>query len=231
MHVGKKRLNGVNNKSTFVKRLQSATSTDSSNLTDSQKPMSTDENQVLVLQLRETSQNLVIATLCAKDLQAKAESISPDVHPQLPKLHASFLGVAVSVKDNGIGIGIVLDVPLYIFDLFTQGGSQGGLSIRLSVVRSMLEMHGGSVKVHSAGAGQDSEFIVWLPISDATFSHDSSRPQATNVTSPCPILLIEDNVDLNQTLNDMLALDDCPSMMRGPTIYPQRIVLTWQSQI
>ena len=75
--------------------------------------------------------------------------------------------VVVHIRDDGVGIEPEL-LPL-VFDLFTQGDraidrSQGGLGIGLTVVKSLVEMHRGTVTAHSAGTGLGSEFIVRLPI-------------------------------------------------------------------
>ena len=56
-----------------------------------------------------------------------------------------------------------------VFDLFAQGDrtldrSEGGLGIGLTIVRKLVEMHGGSVSATSAGAGQGAEFVVRLPL-------------------------------------------------------------------
>jgi two-component system CheB/CheR fusion protein len=117
--------------------------------------------------------------------------------------------VAISVKDNGAGIAA--DIQPFIFDLFTQGfrsldRSQGGLGIGLSLVRTIVEMHGGSVKVRSKGVGFGSEFIVMLPLSSAPLSEPTSVPSTTSATRGCNILLIEDNVDANETLKLLLEL-------------------------
>jgi CheY-like chemotaxis protein/two-component sensor histidine kinase len=74
--------------------------------------------------------------------------------------------VAIAVRDNGMGIEAEL-LPR-VFDLFTQADrsierSQGGLGIGLTLVRSLVEMHGGSVTARSDGEGCGSEFIVRLP--------------------------------------------------------------------
>ncbi|HWN70227.1 MAG TPA: PAS domain S-box protein [Haliangium sp.] len=74
--------------------------------------------------------------------------------------------VLIRVRDNGIGIAP--DMQSRIFDLFTQvdhstARAQGGLGIGLTLVKSLVEMHHGSVEVHSAGLGHGSELIVRLP--------------------------------------------------------------------
>ncbi|MBV8199248.1 MAG: sensor histidine kinase [Acidobacteria bacterium] len=76
----------------------------------------------------------------------------------------------VRVRDTGIGIPG--DLLPRVFDLFIQGQqgldrSAGGLGIGLTLVRSLVEMHGGRVEAHSDGPGSGSEFTVWLPLSAA----------------------------------------------------------------
>jgi PAS domain S-box-containing protein len=75
--------------------------------------------------------------------------------------------VVVRIRDNGIGIPA--DQLPHVFDLFVQVGrsrdaSQGGLGIGLTLVRRLIEMHGGSVSATSAGPGQGSEFSLRLPV-------------------------------------------------------------------
>ena len=75
-------------------------------------------------------------------------------------------GLAVIVEDDGIGMP--KDVLQRVFERFVQvdrhlGRAQGGLGIGLSVVKSMVEMHGGRVSAESAGPGSGSRFLVWLP--------------------------------------------------------------------
>jgi signal transduction histidine kinase len=74
------------------------------------------------------------------------------------------------VRDSGIGI--TQDMLPRVFDLYAQseralGRAQGGLGIGLKLVRTFVEMHGGSVQAFSEGPGRGSEFIVRLPVLDA----------------------------------------------------------------
>jgi PAS domain S-box-containing protein len=79
--------------------------------------------------------------------------------------------VVVCVKDNGIGIAPA-HLPV-LFDMFSQAEpalqrAHGGLGIGLSLVRALVQMHGGTVTAHSDGVGQGSEFVVRLPLQAAT---------------------------------------------------------------
>lgn len=74
----------------------------------------------------------------------------------------------IRVRDNGVGIPP--EMLARVFDMFTQvdsslDRSQGGLGIGLSIVRTLVQMHGGTVAVHSEGVGKGSEFVVRLPLS------------------------------------------------------------------
>jgi signal transduction histidine kinase len=76
----------------------------------------------------------------------------------------------VSVRDSGAGIPG--DLLPRVFDLFIQGPqgldrSAGGLGIGLTLVRSLVEMHGGRVEAHSDGPGHGSDFTIWLPLAPA----------------------------------------------------------------
>src|SRR5262249_29141977 len=77
-------------------------------------------------------------------------------------------GTEAVVRVRDTGQGIPPDMLPHIFDLFTQeqrslDRSQGGLGIGLTLARSLVELHGGSVEAASAGLGQGSEFTVRLP--------------------------------------------------------------------
>ena len=114
--------------------------------------------------------------------------------------------VLVSVKDDGIGISAEL-LPV-VFDLFAQGARtqdsvQGGLGIGLSLVRTIVEMHGGTVNIHSGGLRQGSEFTVSLP----RLAHEG-MPLAIELQKPdsCRILFIGDDGDTYETLKAFLDL-------------------------
>jgi signal transduction histidine kinase/CheY-like chemotaxis protein len=107
------------------------------------------------------------------------------------------------------GVGIPAHMLGRIFELFTQvapslARSQGGLGIGLTLVKSLVEMHGGTVEAHSAGPGQGSEFIVRLPLTRAV------TDQPTTGATPAAarrILIVEDNTDAREMLHTALALE------------------------
>jgi signal transduction histidine kinase/CheY-like chemotaxis protein len=120
--------------------------------------------------------------------------------------------VVVKVRDDGIGISG--DVLPRIFDIFTQGDrslerAQGGLGIGLSIVRGVVELHGGSVVAHSAGPGQGSEFTVRLPVLQAAIG-EIQAPEGDGEPAAVPshhrILVADDNTDSAESLALLLTL-------------------------
>src|SRR5205085_627867 len=97
-----------------------------------------------------------------------------------PNGEASKAGsVLLKVRDTGIGIRPEL-LP-HVFDMFTQGErtteqGRGGLGVGLTLVRSLVQMHGGNIEVHSAGTGQGTEFIVRLPFAEGPPPPAAPRP-------------------------------------------------------
>ncbi len=117
--------------------------------------------------------------------------------------------VEIRVTDNGEGIAA--DVLPHVFDLFTQSErslsrSQGGLGIGLTVVRSMVELHGGRVEARSAGPGLGSEFIVTLPLLAPADGGQPEAPAAIPSVAHGDILLIDDNADAQALLAMLLGL-------------------------
>ena len=120
--------------------------------------------------------------------------------------------VLIKVRDSGRGIPPTM-LPK-VFELFAQvdvtlDRAEGGLGIGLTLVKTLVEMHGGSVHAESAGPGCGSEFIVRLPVLDHPI--DPARSSDTsNVSSSPParrrILIVEDNADTAESLALFLQL-------------------------
>jgi len=120
--------------------------------------------------------------------------------------------VVLNVRDSGVGI--TADLLPNVFDVFVQGAisidrSQGGLGIGLSLVRRLVELHGGSVACTSAGAGLGSCFEIRLPASSPAVQ-DAAPPCERSVDSKPSVLLIEDNEDGREMMATMLAAHGFP---------------------
>jgi CheY-like chemotaxis protein len=136
---------------------------------------------------------------------------------------AAELGEAVvTVRDHGIGIDAEL-LP-HVFDLFTQGArsldrSQGGLGVGLTLVRRLVELHGGHVDAHSEGLGKGAEFRVALPRLGVVGEGDA--PVGAGEPPPVRgrrVLIVDDNRDAAESVALYLQLEghEVKSVGDGP---------------
>jgi len=114
------------------------------------------------------------------------------------------------VRDNGRGIPAE-KLP-HIFELFTQvdttiDRSMGGLGIGLTVVRNLVQLHGGSVAASSRGTDHGSEFIVRLPLLPLSEQEHLAQPTtACSDAAHLRVLIVEDNVDSAETLAELIEI-------------------------
>jgi signal transduction histidine kinase/ActR/RegA family two-component response regulator len=130
-------------------------------------------------------------------------------------------GIRVSVAHEGgeavlrvrdFGVGLEPDLLPHMFDLFVQGSrtldrSQGGLGIGLTLVRQLVELHGGQIAAFSEGRGKGSEFVVRLPAVDAQPSEAFAESgQEAARAMPRSIVIVEDNADVRTSVKSLLEL-------------------------
>jgi CheY-like chemotaxis protein/anti-sigma regulatory factor (Ser/Thr protein kinase) len=116
--------------------------------------------------------------------------------------------IVLTVKDDGIGISA--DLLPHVFDMFTQerqaaDRSRGGLGIGLTIVRNLVELHGGTVQAASEGLGMGSVFTVRLPVATEEPAALESSSVADPVSrAPQRILVVDDNEDALELLAEFL---------------------------
>lgn len=119
--------------------------------------------------------------------------------------------VLIEITDDGIGMAP--NMIRHVFDLFAQAErtsdrSSGGLGLGLALVRSLVDLHGGTVSCKSAGLGKGSTFSVYLPLhgqqpDSPSEDRTESKSQAP-VSAPLRIMVIDDNVDAAEMLKLLL---------------------------
>jgi signal transduction histidine kinase len=116
--------------------------------------------------------------------------------------------VVIGVRDNGIGIPAEF-LPR-VFDMFLQaeqGLQRGGLGLGLTIVKSLVKMHGGTVEAHSEGKGKGSEFVFRLPaLADAAETGVAPAMSDEDDRQCRRILVVDDNVDAADSLAHLLQL-------------------------
>jgi PAS domain S-box-containing protein len=120
----------------------------------------------------------------------------------------------IRVRDNGVGVPAEM-LP-HIFDIYVQVSSsldrsQGGLGLGLTLVRRLVEMHGGSIEAYSAGPGQGSEFVVRLPLAaeNPAPPHPEQNLQKDLLGPGSPglrVLIVDDNRDSAESLGMLMKL-------------------------
>jgi CheY-like chemotaxis protein len=142
------------------------------------------------------------------------------------------------VRDNGTGIAP--EVLPRVFDLFAQDErtldrAQGGLGIGLTLVKKLVELHGGLVTAHSEGPGRGSEFVVRLPAAmrQTPATAAVAAPVAEASPSGCRVLVVDDNADAAESLalllriqgHDVRTASDGPAALEAAEIFRPEVVL------
>jgi PAS domain S-box-containing protein len=122
--------------------------------------------------------------------------------------------IELCIRDSGIGISA--DMVPHVFEMFAQerqalDRSHGGLGLGLTIVKSLIELHHGTIEARSDGVGRGSEFVIRLPSASAVAPVESTTGAAgEGGRAPAPtgrrILVVDDNADAARLLADALEL-------------------------
>jgi CheY-like chemotaxis protein len=127
----------------------------------------------------------------------------------------------IAVADNGVGIAP--ELAAHVFDFFVQAKrssdrAKGGLGLGLSLVKNLVQAHGGSIALHSDGLGCGATFTVTLPLLQAGVAEAAARAEALAAAAPSPALtiaLVDDNADAAKPLAMLLELSG-----HQPLVFP-----------
>jgi two-component system CheB/CheR fusion protein len=147
------------------------------------------------------------------NLLTNAAKYTPDDGEVWYALSAQDGEAVIRVRDTGVGM--TPEMLTRAFDLFVQSDqtldrSDGGMGVGLTLVRAIVELHGGRVTAYSAGPGQGSEFVVRLPLAPlpAAGALPPSPPsEAKPAAGPRRVLLVEDDADIRESVRSILTLD------------------------
>ncbi len=146
--------------------------------------------------------------------------------------------IELRVSDNGVGIS--RDMLPIVFDLFVQerqsvDRSRGGLGLGLTLVRTLVELHGGSVEARSDGVGRGSEFLIRLPAAQPAASPRVRRHATRRAPSGHGVrtLVVDDNRDAAMMLgealrafgHDVRVASDGPSALELATTFEPQVIL------
>jgi PAS domain S-box-containing protein len=156
----------------------------------------------LVIEADATRMTQVLANL----LTNAAKYTQPRGHITISATRTPTSTIAVTVSDDGPGIAA--ELLSCIFDPFVQGAStlqraEGGLGLGLSLVRSLTELHGGTVSAMSDGPGRGAHFTIELPPYQVVIS-PLARGTARIVSGAPRLLLVDDNADAARVLAELL---------------------------
>jgi CheY-like chemotaxis protein len=147
----------------------------------------------------------------------------------------------IGVRDDGMGVPA--DMLPRIFDMFTQVDrnlkqAHGGLGIGLTLVRRLIEMHGGTVEAFSEGPGKGCEFVISLPLAPVQQKADPGGAPNGESANGAPalarrILVVDDNRDSAESLalllrimgNEVHIANDGPGALEAAMVYRPAVVL------
>ena len=155
-------------------------------------------------------------------------------------LEANREGEQAVIRVRDTGVGIAPDLLPRVFDLFVQADrslarEQGGLGIGLTMVRTLAELHGGTVEVSSEGRGKGSEFVVRLPaLPEAEPEAEAGMPgpeAAPSAARACRVLVVDDVADSADSLVELLDLWGCEACAAHDGVSALHAAQSFQPQV
>jgi PAS domain S-box-containing protein len=127
-------------------------------------------------------------------------------------LRAEVTGTNVAIRISDDGMGMAPELLPVVFDLFQQGEraldrTQGGLGIGLTLVKGLVEMHGGQVTAQSSGPGRGSTFTVSLPLAVEATPEPAAATPPTAAPAPVRVLLVEDDPAVAESTATLLEIE------------------------
>ncbi|HVV85602.1 MAG TPA: chemotaxis protein CheB [Kofleriaceae bacterium] len=149
-------------------------------------------------------------TQVAVNLLSNAANYSPR-HSQV-RLEAEVEGGRAVIRVRDHGVGIEPELQARIFDLFVQSDqrldrSRGGLGVGLSLAKSIVELHGGTIEVHSEGTGRGADFTVRIPL-EAASGDAWPSVHAPGARGGCRVVVVDDQEDAREMLKMLLESRD-----------------------
>lgn len=140
----------------------------------------------------------------------------------------------IRVLDSGLGIAA--DMLPHIFDLFVQchdtvDRTDGGIGVGLTLVRHLVDLHGGIVEARSEGPGRGSEFIVRLPLTTPPRLLPARQPELSQVPPLRRIAIVEDNADSREMLYSLLRMDGYEVVAACDGIEGVELILQHQPEV
>ncbi len=163
------------------------------------------------------------------------------------KVRLGYRDGRAEIEVSDTGIGIAPEFLPFVFDRFRQANGsitrkQGGLGLGLAIVRSLVEMHGGTVEVESAGLGNGATFRIKLPLplpheppykappAPAT-SPETAMPESAPKLSGVRALVVDDEADARELLSAVLHMKEAEVRTAGGVTEAMRIMTAWRPEI
>jgi signal transduction histidine kinase len=163
------------------------------------------------------------------------------------EVRLSYLNGQAEIEVIDTGVGIAPEFLPFVFDRFRQANGSitrkhGGLGLGLAIVRSLVEMHGGTVEVESAGPGQGSTFRITLqpqlperlthkPPPLAEMGQEAITPVSAPKLSGLPVLVVDDQADMRDLLSTILRMEEADVRTADSLDEAMRIMTAWRPEI